>query len=73
MDGITGSENFLVGKICIARYGKIFRGNKVHNCQTKGAKGKQDNNLKFVSSRISGLDCELIIAISLLVRCHHIF
>ena len=39
LEKITGSETFLEGKICIARYGKIFRGNKVHNCQTKGAIG----------------------------------
>ena len=52
LEEITGSENFLVGKICIARYGKIFRGNKVHNCQTKGAKGKKDNNSTFISFRI---------------------
>lgn len=32
-------EDFLKGKICIARYGKIFRGNKVRNCQDKGAIG----------------------------------
>ena len=29
----------VMGKICIARYGKIFRGNKVHNCQDRGAIG----------------------------------
>ena len=40
LEKITGSETFLEGKICIARYGKIFRGNKVHNCQTKGAIGR---------------------------------
>ena len=39
LEEITGNESFLEGKICIARYGKIFRGNKVHNCQSKGAKG----------------------------------
>ena len=27
------------GKICIARYGAIYRGNKVHNCQDRGAIG----------------------------------
>ncbi len=27
------------GKICLARYGKIYRGNKVHNCQDRGAIG----------------------------------
>eukprot|EP00096_Caligus_rogercresseyi_P010267 TRINITY_DN3682_c0_g1_i1.p1 TRINITY_DN3682_c0_g1~~TRINITY_DN3682_c0_g1_i1.p1 ORF type:complete len:743 (-),score=140.20 TRINITY_DN3682_c0_g1_i1:107-2335(-) len=27
------------GKICISRYGKIYRGNRVRNCQDKGAKG----------------------------------
>ena len=39
LDDLTGTEDFLVGKICIARYGKIYRGNKVHNCQNKGAIG----------------------------------
>ena len=39
LEEITGVENFIEGKICIARYGKIFRGNKVHNCQNKGAIG----------------------------------
>merc|ERR1712156_1160797 len=29
----------LKGKICMARYGKIFRGNKVKNCQDAGAIG----------------------------------
>ena len=29
----------LKGKICMARYGKIFRGNKVKNCQNAGAIG----------------------------------
>ena len=48
LEKITGSESFLVGKICIARYGKIFRGNKVHNCQTKGAKGKNDDKSIFI-------------------------
>ena len=28
------------GKICMARYGKIFRGNKVKNCEDAGAIGK---------------------------------
>ena len=32
-------EDFLKDKICIARYGKIYRGNKVKNCQDRGAKG----------------------------------
>ena len=41
-----------MGKICIARYGKIFRGNKVHNCQTKGAIGKNNNNSTVISFRI---------------------
>ncbi|XP_040576247.2 glutamate carboxypeptidase 2-like [Lepeophtheirus salmonis] len=27
------------GKICISRYGKIYRGNRLKNCQDKGAKG----------------------------------
>ena len=27
------------GKVCIARYGKIYRGNKVHNCQNAGGIG----------------------------------
>ena len=27
------------GKICIARYGKIYRGNKVHHCQNEGGIG----------------------------------
>ena len=27
------------GKICMARYGKIFRGNKVKHCQDAGAIG----------------------------------
>ena len=39
LEDLTGTEDFLVGKICIARYGKIYRGNKVHNCQNKGAIG----------------------------------
>ena len=39
LEDITGVENFVEGKICIARYGKIFRGNKVRNCQNKGAIG----------------------------------
>ena len=39
LEEITGMENFIEGKICIARYGKIYRGNKVHNCQNKGAIG----------------------------------
>ena len=39
LEDLTGTEEFLVGKICIARYGKIYRGNKVHNCQNKGAIG----------------------------------
>ena len=38
LEGLLG-EDFLMGKICIARYGKIFRGNKVKNCQDRGAKG----------------------------------
>ena len=29
----------VAGKICIARYGNAFRGNKVKNCQDKGALG----------------------------------
>ena len=29
----------LTGKICMARYGKIFRGNKIKNCQDAGAIG----------------------------------
>ncbi len=29
----------ITGKICMARYGKIFRGNKVRNCQDRGAIG----------------------------------
>ena len=29
----------LKGKICMARYGKIFRGNKVKNCEDAGAIG----------------------------------
>ena len=29
----------LDGKICMARYGKIFRGNKLQNCQDAGAIG----------------------------------
>jgi energy-converting hydrogenase Eha subunit C len=29
----------VAGKICIVRYGKIFRGNKLHNCQTLGGIG----------------------------------
>jgi len=29
----------LKGKICMARYGKIYRGNKVRNCQDRGAVG----------------------------------
>ena len=37
--GGDGKETFLEGKICIARYGKIYRGNKVRNCQDKGAIG----------------------------------
>ena len=40
LEDLTGTEDFLVGKICIARYGKIYRGNKVHNCQNKGALGR---------------------------------
>ena len=52
LEKITGSENSLVGKICIARYGKIFRGNKVHNCQTKGAKGINDDKSLFIRVRI---------------------
>ena len=40
LERLTGNDKFLEGKICIARYGKIFRGNKVHNCQNKGAIGK---------------------------------
>ena len=39
LERLTGNDKFLEGKICIARYGKIFRGNKVHNCQNKGAIG----------------------------------
>ena len=39
LEDLTDTEDFLVGKICIARYGKIYRGNKVHNCQNKGAIG----------------------------------
>ena len=29
----------LKGKICMARYGRIFRGNKLQNCQDAGAIG----------------------------------
>ena len=39
LEDITGTDKFLEGKICIARYGKIFRGNKLENCQNKGAIG----------------------------------
>ena len=46
LEEITGVENFLEGKICIARYGKIYRGNKVHNCQSKGAIGIYLKSLK---------------------------
>ena len=46
LEEITGIENFLEGKICIARYGKIYRGNKVHNCQSKGAIGIYLKSLK---------------------------
>ena len=45
LEKLTGSETFLEGKICIARYGKIFRGNKVHNCQTKGAIGRPNRKI----------------------------
>ena len=34
------------GKICMARYGKIFRGNKVKNCEDAGAIGKQNFSTK---------------------------
>ena len=34
-----GYEEIIKGKICIARYGKIFRGNKVKNCQNYGGIG----------------------------------
>ena len=39
LEKLTRDDNFIEGKICIARYGKIYRGNKVHNCQNKGAIG----------------------------------
>ena len=39
LEKLTRDDKFLEGKICIARYGKIYRGNKVHNCQNKGAIG----------------------------------
>ena len=39
LEQLTGDEKFLEGKICIARYGKIYRGNKVQNCQNKGSIG----------------------------------
>ena len=51
LEEITGIENFLEGKICIARYGKIYRGNKVHNCQNKGAIGISLKSLKHLSKQ----------------------
>ena len=32
----------LEGKIAISRYGKIFRGNRLKNCQDAGAVGESD-------------------------------
>ena len=32
----------LKGRIAISRYGKIFRGNRLKNCQDAGAVGKSD-------------------------------
>ena len=35
-----GSESLLIsGRIAIARYGKLFRGNKLMNCERAGAVG----------------------------------
>ena len=45
LEKLTGNDRFLEGKICIARYGKIFRGNKVHNCQNKGAIGNINGSI----------------------------
>ena len=38
LDDLLG-EGYLKGKICLTRYGKIFRGNKIRNCQDRGAVG----------------------------------
>ena len=55
LEEVTGIDNFLEGKICIARYGKIYRGNKVHNCQNKGAIGISLKSLKHLSKHYETL------------------
>ena len=49
----------LEGKIAISRYGKIFRGNRLKNCQDAGAIGERDVMLLPLSGPPASLDFQL--------------
>ena len=49
----------LEGKIAISRYGKIFRGNRLKNCQDAGAIGERDVMLLPFSGPPASLDFQL--------------
>ena len=49
----------LEGRIAISRYGKIFRGNRLKNCQEAGAIGESDVMLLPLSGPPASLDFQL--------------